>query len=523
MAGNRRNETNTNESLRGEIINKLSIGVVVLNVDDPCQAGSARIVEANPAAAAFVRVPLDDLRAKSLADIPQFSVPSFMKQISLVLRSQTPMDLGEVHLGLPGTRQGPYWLRAFPLFPNRICLTFETLAWRKPAEEGIRQSSDEPFRLLVHGVKDYAILLLDPEGRILSWNEGAERLQGYRSEEVIGKNYSIFFTPEDRESGRPEARLQAARAYGQTEEEAWRVRKDGSRFWVNAVITALRDEHDTLYGFAKVTRDITERTDREAAVRADRDELELRVRERTGELMRVNQKLQSEVRDRQRAEEQLRALAARLQRAQEAERVRLAREIHDALGQLCTALKMDITSLAQKLPKEERRLRGKAESALKLVGDLIKALRRLSTELRPSTLDALGLTAAMEWQAQEFQSHTAIRCQVHLPHEDLNLDPERSTALFRLFQESLTNVARHAHASLVQAELRVQGDALVLSVHDNGRGFNTSQFDGRSSLGFLGMKERVLLLGGKFELDSAPGKGTTLTFQIPLHPIAQVS
>jgi signal transduction histidine kinase len=289
------------------------------------------------------------------------------------------------------------------------------------------------------------------------------------------------------------------------------------------VVTALRDEHGDLYGFAKVTRDITERRHREAAVRADRDELEVRVRERTGELVRVNQKLQAEVRDRQRAEEQLRALAARLQRAQEAERVRLAREIHDALGQLCTALKMDITSLAQKLPKEERRLRGKAESALKLVGDLIKALRRLSTELRPSTLDALGLTAAMEWQAQEFQSHTAIRCQVHLPDEDLNLDPERSTALFRLFQESLTNVARHAHASLVQADLRIQGDTLMLSVHDNGRGFNTSQSEGRGSLGLLGMKERVLLLGGKFELDSAPGRGTTLTFQIPLHPMAQVS
>jgi PAS domain S-box-containing protein len=384
-------------------------------------------------------------------------------------------------------------------------------------------TGEERFRLLVHAVRDYAILMLDPEGRILSWNEGAQRMKGYRAEEIIGKSYSIFFTAEDRASGRPEARLQAARERGQTEEEGWRVRKDGSRFWVNAVITALRDEHGGLRGFAKVTRDITERHDREAAARAARDELEVRVRERTAELVSVNQKLQSEIRERQRAEEQLHALASRLQRAQEAERVRLAREIHDALGQLCTALKMDLTFLAQRLPKEERRLRGKADSALAMVGELIQALRRLSTELRPGTLDALGLTAAMEWQTQEFQKHTGIPCRLHLPEEELKLDPERSTALFRLYQEALTNVARHAHATQVETEMAVLGSTLVLVVRDDGRGFNVSAAEGRHSLGLLGMKERVLLLGGTFELDSAPGRGTTLTVHIPLHPLAQVS
>jgi PAS domain S-box-containing protein len=382
---------------------------------------------------------------------------------------------------------------------------------------------EELFRLLVQGVKDYAIMMLDPQGRILSWNEGAERLQGYRSEEIIGKNYAILFGPEDRKSGRPEAQLQTARERGQTEEEGLRVRKDGSRFWVNAIITALRNEHGILYGFAKVTRDITERRDREAAVRTARDELEARVRERTVELMRVNQELQAEVVERKAAEAQLHSLAARLQNVQEAERARLAREIHDALGQMCTALKMDVAFLLQRLPKQESRLREKAESALNLVGELIQALRRLSAELRPSTLDALGLTAAMEWQAQEFQIRTGVLCRLHVPDEELDLDAERSTALFRLFQEALTNVARHAQATRVQAELTVGGETLVLVVRDDGRGFDTSLAERRGSLGLLGMKERVLLLGGRFELDSSPGKGTAVTVRIPRQPGAPVA
>ena len=383
------------------------------------------------------------------------------------------------------------------------------------AEQALRQN-EQSLHLLIQSVKEYAIFMLDPEGNILTWNEGAERLHGFATDEIIGKNYSVFFTDEDRAAGKPQAQLSSAAEAGQAEDEGWRLRKGGEAFWANAHLTALRDEQGNFHGFAKITRDMTERREREESVRAVKEELERRVIERTAELIQVNRTLQSEVQERQRAEEQLRALAGRLQSVREDERTRLAREIHDALGQMCTALKMDVAWIAKRLPKEEKRLAEKTEGALKLVGDLIKSLRRLSAELRPSTLDALGLIAALEWQAQEFQAHTGIRCQLYLPEKEAILDKERSTAIFRIFQETLTNVARHSGANLVQTSLVVGESNIALITHDNGKGFDPSTAEKQGSLGLLGMKERAHLLGGDFKVASAPEKGTTVVVHIPL-------
>ena len=336
-------------------------------------------------------------------------------------------------------------IRTFALGSDRIGLILEKAPTPENGQHDARQSEGH-FRLLVQGVKDYAIYTLDPEGRVLSWNEGAERLMGFRSEEVLGKHYAMFFAPDDRLDGKPEIQIRRARKEGQAEDDGMRLRKDGSQIWVNALMTALRDARGRLYGFAQITRDVTGSKYRELALRAARDELEIRVRERTAELVRVNHELQSEVSERERAEQQLRALAARLQKTQEAERIRIAREIHDALGQLCTALKIDVNFISKRLPRQENRLRAKARSALVLVDELIRSLRRLSSELHPGVLNALGLTAAMEWQAQEFQRRTGIRCRLNLPDKELGLNLERSTALFRIFQEALTNVARHSRA-----------------------------------------------------------------------------
>lgn len=406
-------------------------------------------------------------------------------------------------------------VQLFPLSPKRLILTIEDGSTQGAVEQAVRQS-EESFQLLIHSVKDYAIIMMDPEGNILSWNEGAERLKGYASEEIIGKNYSIFFTPEDRKSGEPQAQLKKAIEAEQSEDEGWLVRKDGWAFWANTVITALRDEEGRVYGFAKITRDMTERREREESIRVLNEHLEERIEARTAELSRLNEALQSEVRERKNAEEQIRALAARQERVREDERTRLAREIHDALGQMCTALKMDIAWIAKRLPRDQKRLNEKSEGALRLVSELIRSLRRLSTELRPSTLDTLGLVASIEWQAQQFEAHTGIRCQLYLPEKDLTLDKERSTAIFRIFQETLTNVARHAGATSVQTSLVVGERNVALITHDNGAGFDLSTVDRRGSLGLLGMKERAYLLGGEFKISSSPGKGTTVVVHIPL-------
>jgi signal transduction histidine kinase len=270
-----------------------------------------------------------------------------------------------------------------------------------------------------------------------------------------------------------------------------------------------------------------ERLEKEESLKRAKELLELRVEQRTAVLDRVYQELRTEIFDRHRAEEQLRmsleqlrALAARLQQAREEERTRVAREIHDELGQACTALKMDLALAGSKATKRQTQIRAKINSATQLVDNLIISLRRIGSELRPSTLDDLGLNATLEWQAQEFERHTGVPCSVALPPEPLALDSERSTAIFRIFQESLTNVARHADATRVEARLEKEGDQLILQVRDNGKGFDAEEAKGRRSLGLVGMQERALLLNGEVKIEGVPGAGTTMTLRIPLPPLS---
>jgi PAS domain S-box-containing protein len=491
-------------------------GVLVLELLRPEELTTARILDSNRAAERLLELSREDLAGKRLTAIPDFARPGVLERCGSALRSGETVDVERTAAG--GRAKGCGGLRArwLPLSPVRVVVMLEDSTAQAAAEQAVRRS-EQGFHLLIHSVKDYAIYMLDPRGNILSWNEGAERLKGYSSDEVIGKKYDIFFTREDRKAGKPGARLREAARTGQAEDEGWLVRKDGWAFWANTLITTLRDEQGRVYGFAQITRDMTERREREESIRVLNEHLEGRIEARTVELVRLNEALQSEVRERKNAEEQLRALAARQEQVREDERTRLAREIHDALGQMCTALKMDIAWIAKRLPKDQRHLMDKSDAALKLVSELIRSLRKISTELRPSTLDALGLVASIEWQAQQFQAHTGIRCQLHLPEKDLVLDKELSTAIFRIFQETLTNVARHAGATKVETSLVVGDTQIALLTHDNGVGFDPSAGEHRQgSLGLLGMKERAHLLGGDFKIKSLPRQGTTVAVHIPL-------
>jgi signal transduction histidine kinase len=215
--------------------------------------------------------------------------------------------------------------------------------------------------------------------------------------------------------------------------------------------------------------------------------------------------------------EQLRALAGRLQSIREEERKKMAREIHDELGQALTAIKIGLSSLMMALPEEQRPSR-RAESLMKLVDQTIETVRRISTELRPGILDHLGLVAAVEWAVEEFEARTGTKCRLDLPTDALTIDSERATAVFRILQETLTNVARHANASQVDLRLAREDGYLVLEVHDNGIGVAEEKLSAGGSLGILGMRERALLLGGQLILSSVHGKGTTVKVRIPLHP-----
>lgn len=221
-----------------------------------------------------------------------------------------------------------------------------------------------------------------------------------------------------------------------------------------------------------------------------------------------------------RSREHLRLLSARLQQIREEEGIRIAREIHDELGGFLTVLKLDLSSLSKEPSTSSPDFRQKFESMGKMIVSAIGSVRRICSDLRPSVLDHIGLTAAIEWQVQEWQAKTGVRCAMASSINDEHLDPGRATATFRVLQEALTNVARHAQASAVQVRLWTDAGHLRLEVRDNGRGIAEQTVSEPTSLGLLGMKERVFSFGGNVEVRGAPGWGTTVDVSIPLQELA---
>ncbi|HEY7162459.1 MAG TPA: PAS domain S-box protein, partial [Acidobacteriota bacterium] len=220
--------------------------------------------------------------------------------------------------------------------------------------------------------------------------------------------------------------------------------------------------------------------------------------------------------------EQLRALSAHLQFIREEERSRIAREVHDELGQVLTALKMDISLLNHKLLESSailprKMLYEEIKSMSKKVDITIKSVRKIVTELRPEVLDHLGLKAAIEWQAQEFQTRSGIDCKLDPHMESIEMDDrDGETAIFRILQEALTNIARHSGATKVEIFLNQQNDGITMEVRDNGRGISEADLSKSRSFGLLGMRERALFLGGDVEVKGSPGFGTSVKVQIPV-------
>jgi signal transduction histidine kinase len=214
--------------------------------------------------------------------------------------------------------------------------------------------------------------------------------------------------------------------------------------------------------------------------------------------------------------EQLRRLTARLHSAREQERAHIAREVHDELGQVLTGLKMDLQRLSTELQRDCPSLLGRAEGMMELIDSAVRTIRKISTELRPGILDTLGLSAAIEWQAREFQARTQISCDLLAPFEEVQLDLDRTIAVFRIFQETLTNVARHAGATRVRVSLSRQDGSLLLKVQDNGRGITDRERDKPESFGLLGMRERALMFDGEIAITGLPRQGTTVTLQMPI-------
>jgi PAS domain S-box-containing protein len=598
--------------------------------------------------------------------------------------------------------------------------------------------ADQQFRLLVSSVTDYAIYLLDGAGRVTSWNPGAERIKGYRADEIIGRHFSQFYVPEDRARGVPEAALACARRDGRFEGEGWRLRKDGSRFWALAVIDAVRDDAGELVGFAKTTRDISERRAMEARLRESEERLraftshspalmcmkdrdgryrfvndrfleryslrldqvlgrtdaelfprrqalaaaahdaavlargeplqyeeraaasegqrvslvskfpvfdaagavvavgvvanditdrrlteqalreqrtllaeaqkvaglgswewdpdtgrvswsselyrilgvlpqdlppsfenylervhpedrqqsgamvaralmdsrgfsmlerivrpggEVRYLRSQGEVVRnergkpikilvacvdITEQRHSEAALRQAAQD-LHGLTRRLVQAEEAERRRLARELHDRVGQSLSALNINLDIVSRESHALTPALRQRLDDSLGLVDSTLQSIENVMAELRPPLLDEYGLGAALGWHAEEFARRTGVRVAVadRNPAQSKNARPEAAVALFRIAQEALNNVLKHARATNVRLEVSATDEELILHVEDDGQGFELASAR-RGRWGMTTMRERAEAAGGQLHIASSPGEGTRIHARVPL-------
>jgi signal transduction histidine kinase len=214
--------------------------------------------------------------------------------------------------------------------------------------------------------------------------------------------------------------------------------------------------------------------------------------------------------------EAIRTLTGYLQNVREEERLHISREIHDELGQLLTVLKMDVSWLNKRIEPDNSPVKEKLSEILSLVDTTVRSVRRIASELRPSLLDDLGLYAAMEWHLEEFERRSGITKELVIPETELELPDTLKIGIFRIFQESLTNVARHSGAKNVSVSLLQKDNQLILTIRDNGIGFEAEPMTTKKTLGLLGMKERSMMMGGQYEITSVIGEGTTVTVIIPL-------
>jgi PAS domain S-box-containing protein len=379
------------------------------------------------------------------------------------------------------------------------------------AHEVMLRQEEQRFRLFVEAVKDYAIYALDAEGNVSSWNEGAARLKGYAASEILGRHFSCFYSQEDIQAGKPQRELENAARDGRVEDEGWRVRKDGSRFWANVSVTAIRDSLGTLIGFAKVTRDFTDRMRAQAALRTANVELTAEVAVRKSAEARLAT-----------SEKSLRDLSLHLLRTQDEERKRIGRDLHDSLGQYLAVLKMNLESLESTSGTNSAGNAEQLTSAVRLADDALREVRTISYLLYPPLLEEMGLKSAIPWYLDGFSKRSQIETTFEADPDFGRMSAEGELALFRILQEGLTNVHRHSGSESAAVRLlRVNGEA-VLEIADRGKGISPQllqefgeAWEGSLGVGLRGMNARVTQLGGKLEVRSN-GHGTVVTARVPV-------
>jgi PAS domain S-box-containing protein len=367
---------------------------------------------------------------------------------------------------------------------------------------------------------DDAIVSKTLNGVITSWNRGAERLFGYSAAEAIGQHIFLII-PDDRRDEEEDVLARLRRGERIDHFETMRRTKDGRLVPVSLTVSPVRDLRGTIIGASKVARDLTERVVARQARQRAHEELEERVQQRTADLASANVALRNEIAERQRVEGERLELMTRLALAQEDERRRIARELHDQLGQQLTALRLTLEMLkSQFIERPEARVQ--VETLEKLALQLDQEVAFRVWELRPADLEAVGLQRALTNYVRNWSKHFGIPAQLHTSRSAVErLGLERETMIYRLAQEALNNVAKHARADRVDVVLERSPDHLSLIIEDNGIGFDPPSVETtRQGFGLIGMRERAALAGAEFQIESAAGRGTTVIVRTRVDTLA---
>lgn len=451
------------------------------------------ILYSNRQFAQMLGQPLEKLIGKHLGEFFVASVRADLED-TLLKAKEGPIRC-EVELPQDGGAVLPAQLSLNPFTDSgtdALCLVATDLSQTKRAEleralaERALTEHEERNRLILSNIRDYAIFVLDPKGNVTSWDSGAERVHVFNADQIIGRHFSRFYTPEDVERRKPELDLQVASAEDRAESEGWRLRADGPRFWANVILTSLRDEKGKLRGFICVTRDIT---------------------------------------DRKKAEEELRKLSIRLMSLQDQERRRIARELHDSEGQNLSLLLMSLSKLKRTCAKLDEESRTVLTESIEMANECLRDVRTLSYLLHPPLLDEFGLISALQWFVEGFSERSGIAVNLDVPASLNRLPSEMETSLFRLVQEGLTNIHRHSGSQTAEISLACDDGALRLTIEDHGKGMSAAALAGTNGtaagVGLASMRERVRELGGSLEILSEAGR-TQINAVLPVPSGARV-
>ena len=446
----------------------------------------------NPRLCAFLGYSSDELQARSFMDVtyPDDVAPSLalIAELSAGKRDSVGLDKRYIH------KDGHVlWAHSTVSLirepedgkPCGLIAITEDISARRAAEERLRFQAD-----MLDSVGE-AVIATKPDGTLIYWNRYAESLYRWRKEEALGRNVVDLLAPAGPRRQASEDAMARLSAGQRTSGEYLLRRSDDSTFEAFASATPIINSKGEVEAVIGVSNDISERKD-------------------------VQRQLAE-------SEAQLRALTARLQRLREEERTRIAREIHDELGQMLTGLKLDLRWVQHRLEaldtKGAKPITERVVAGMELTGSIIKAVQAIAADLRPSVLDTFGLAPALEFEASRFERRTGIQCAIDRPAEIQPLSADVTTALFRIFQECLTNVARHSEASRVDVFLEVPGGDAHLVVQDNGIGITNLPRAAAGSLGIVGIRERVGLLNGTVSFSSDRGEGTRVEVRIPKRQI----